>query len=270
MTNKNDWKTALSVNTAAFTSERMKELNENDINIIELSNGNMAAFEDFKNSSYHFFDTAKNNGVVIRSVHLPFSPFSQIDPASEDKSVRERFISLQTELIKISAQRGVQIAVVHPSGEPYNQEKREEHLKYSLEAMSQLNNIAKNEGVLLAIENLPRSCILRNCDEIRRFKAEIPDIHFVFDSNHSLVDSNTDIIKTMGERIIATHISDYDFTDEKHLLPGEGKVIWQDILKALEEVNYNGPWTYELTNDRIITAKELKDNHIKLLNGDIN
>ena len=50
----------------------------------------------------------------------------------------------------------------------------------------------------------------------------------------------------MGGRIITLHVSDYDFVDERHLLPGEGKNPWGEILRALEEVGYDGRFTYEV------------------------
>ncbi len=267
MTDRKSWQTAVSINIPYFTEERMAELSKNGIHSVEMSGGNLCDFENFENTSKIMLEYAQQNGVCIRSVHLPFSPFGEIDPASTDAAVRDRFMKTQTELIKISAQIGVKIAVIHPSGEPYRPQEREEHIKLSLSAMAQLDLVAKQEGIILAVENLPRSCVLRNCEEISTFIKEIPDIHFVFDSNHSLADKNSNIIKTMGERIVATHISDYDFIDERHLLPGEGKNSWQEIMQCLEEVDYGGVWAYELRDCHLISAETIKKNHSALLSG---
>ncbi len=268
MTNRKNWQTSFSLHIPSFSEERLIDLKENTVNFIELTCGELKGFENFDINAKSIFKTAENQGVKIRSVHLPFAPFSFFDPASEDKAVRDNFLKIQSELIKICSQSGAEIAVVHPSGEPYSPEKRNVHINYSLESIIRLNEIAENEGIILAVENLPRSCILRDVKEIEIFKKEIPDIHFVFDSNHSLIDSNAEIIKAMGEKIVALHISDYDFIDEKHLLPGKGKVNWQEISACLEEVNYNGTWNYELSNEPI-KASVLKQNHLDILSGKI-
>ncbi len=50
----------------------------------------------------------------------------------------------------------------------------------------------------------------------------------------------------LRDKIITTHISDYDFIDEKHWLPGEGKVDWEAMISKFEEIGYKGVWMYEV------------------------
>ncbi len=265
MTNRYNWNTGMSIMLPYFSDARMKELRENDINYMELTGGNIAHFEDFDKKAKNIFKTAENNGVKISSVHLPFSPFDKIDPASTDKEKRDNFLKIQSELVKISSDCGAEIAVVHPSGEPYKEENRDEHFKYSVNSIYELHELAKKEGIILAVENLPRTCICRDCKELDKMISEIPDIHFVFDSNHSLIDKNSEIIKTMGERIVALHISDYEFIDEMHLFPGEGKNDWKEIMSCLEQINYTGTWNYEIRQTENKSARLFKDNHKMLL-----
>ena len=76
-------------------------------------------------------------------------------------------------------------------------------------------------------------------------------------------------------RLISLHISDYDFINERHWLPGEGKLDWQAILNAFKNIGYNGVWLYEIDfscpetiirdrdltcDDFIKNAKELFEN----------
>ncbi len=267
MTNRFEWKTGVSVGIPYFSAERMREMKENGIETIELSEGELEFFENFSETSKEYFQIAKDNGVIIRSVHLPFSPFGVFAPASLDPENREKFIRYQGEIVRVAGERGAELVVVHPSGEPYKEENRAEHMKYSIESMSALNEIALKAGTKLAIENLPRTCMLRNCEEIRQMSEALPTAFFCYDSNHSLVDDNVDIIRAMGDRIINTHISDYDFINERHLFPGEGKNDWEAILKALEEVNYSGTWTYEIRAGHTVSASEYKKNHAEFVLG---
>ena len=267
MTNRFDWKPSISVMLPDFCGERMLDLRNNGIEFMELTGCRTDEFDGFDIRSKEIFKTASDFGVTIRSVHLPFYP--TVDPASEIEDRRRLFVDMQSELLKICADKGAQIAVVHPSSEPYTEEKRSVNLDFAIDSLGKINEVARTNGIKLAIENLPRSCIARDSIEIRKIAKALPDAYFCFDSNHSLIDSNLDIITAMGSRIIATHISDYEFIDEMHLFPGEGKCIWQDIMKKLEEVNYQGTWNYEIKDCSSIPAKKFKSNFEDLLSGRI-
>ena len=269
MSSKNIWKTSVSIFAGDFCRERMKELAESGINHIEFTGSNYTAFEDFLKNSDTIFNTAKEEGVTIRSIHLPFAPFSEIDPASPDSAVRDRFIDVLRPIVEAAGKCGIEIAIIHPSGEPYKEEKRAEHMAWAIDSLKKLQKIINDNGMKLAIENLPRTCLGRNCADMKTILDAIPDAYACFDSNHSLTDSNIDLIKTMGNRIIATHISDYDFIDERHLFPGEGKNGWQGIISALEEVGYEGTWNYEIAGSNNFAASVYKENHNKLLSGEI-
>jgi sugar phosphate isomerase/epimerase len=52
-------------------------------------------------------------------------------------------------------------------------------------------------------------------------------------------------VRSLGSRLIATHISDCDEVDEQHWLPGKGVLDWPAFMQALREINYTGPFTYE-------------------------
>ena len=39
------------------------------------------------------------------------------------------------------------------------------------------------------------------------------------------------------------HVSDFDGVDERHWMPGKGIVDWNDVIAALVEVGYEGPFT---------------------------
>ena len=66
------------------------------------------------------------------------------------------------------------------------------------------------------------------------------------DEERSHTDVEDNAIVKLGRRILTVHISDYDFIDERHWLPGEGKNDWNAILAALQAVGYAGPFMYEV------------------------
>ncbi len=248
MTNRKNWKAALSVGPTAMTAETLTELANAGITEIELSCGQLAPFFDdfdYPNRSADISRLAKDNGVNISSVHLPFAPFSKIDPASLDAEVRAYVVKVQSELIKAAGAAGVGIAVIHPSGEPYKDEERAGRIAVACDVMAKLVDVATEAGVVIALENIPRTCLCRTHDEMQTFLDNIPNLRVCFDTNHCLIEDNCDYIRAVGDKIVTLHVSDYDFTDEKHWLPGEGKNDWEGIIRALEEVNYSGRFLYE-------------------------
>ena len=83
-----------------------------------------------------------------------------------------------------------------------------------------------------------------------------------------------DFIKNVGDKIITTHISDYDFVNERHWIPGEGDIDWLELYNALKEVNYKGVWLYETglrppksIIRRDLTYKDLYENANQIFNN---
>jgi sugar phosphate isomerase/epimerase len=99
---------------------------------------------------------------------------------------------------------------------------------------------------------------------------------FIFDTNHSLGEDNVHFLQNMiqnGYCPVSLHISDYDFIDERHDLPGCGINKWRGLLDMLKDASYQGPALYEIRHTvspvRIVSFEELTENIGKLLAGDI-
>ncbi len=265
-TNRKDWPLALSVGAGAMNAEHLSRLANAGIRQLELSSGNPAPFYDeldYPHKAKEISALAGEFGVEISSIHLPFGPFSLLDPAAKDAAVREKLIADQTELLSAAADAGVSFAIIHPSGEPYREDERAERLAIAAETIARITDNAKKAGIVLALEDLPRTCLCRNSDEMRYFLDRIPDLRVCFDTNHSLTESNADYIKAVGEKIVTLHVSDYDFLDEKHWLPMEGKIDWPELLGALEDVGYCGRFLYECGGGQY---EKVADNYHKLMN----
>ncbi len=215
---------------------------------------------------------AKESGVDTWSFHLPFYPFEIIDPASLDKSVRKNTVERLSELIKRAASHGFKHAVVHPSGEPISDEERPAAMEYAKESLFLLAETAKESGIVLAVEDLPRTC-LGNCSrELSELISVHPDLRVCFDVNHLLFEPHADFLKTLGSKIATVHISDYDFINERHWLPLEGKINWAELMKWLDDIGYNGVFMYEvprtaanITREVPLTPADYVNNHNRLL-----
>lgn len=189
---------------------------------------------------------AKEAGVTLWSFHLPFSSKLPIDIADPHEGRRKRSVELDREMIRRGAAVGIKVFVIHPSAEPIEEKDRPERMRYAKESLRQLAEFAAERGCTLAVEDLPRTCLGRNSYEILELLSAHPALRCCFDTNHLLMEDAAEFVRRVGERIVTVHISDYDFLDERHWLPGEGRLNWQKILAALKEAGYCGPWLYEI------------------------
>ena len=75
--------------------------------------------------------------------------------------------------------------------------------------MSALAEKAASHGAVIAVENLPRTCLGKNSDEINELISANPKLKVCFDTNHLLKENISDFIKKTGKNIVTVHISDY-------------------------------------------------------------
>lgn len=265
MTKRTDWPLALSVGPGSVNAASFDAMAAAGICQIELSSGDIGPYYDaldFPNKAKEIVSLAREHGVTVSSLHLPFAPFAKLDPASPKPAVRRYAVERQSELLRACGDAGIPLAVIHPSGEPYLPRWRENRMACAIETIGKLCEAAAAAGVTLCLENLPRTCLCRTSDEMLRFLRAVPDLRVVFDTNHSLKEDNVHYIRAVGEKIVTLHVSDYDFIDERHRLPGEGKNDWEAILSALEEVGYAGRFLYELRSG--YTYEQIAENYRKL------
>jgi len=261
-----DWKTGASL---AFNRridyEELKAMKDGGVDVIEMSFSLNQYLEDlnFLEKAPEYKAIADEVGVELRSIHLPFSGFLDISQLDDEK--RDETVRIQRELMKAAAGIGVKIAVIHPSQEPISDEERPLRLANAKKNLTELAAYAKELGMKLAFEDLPRTCLVNHSDEAKYMLEGNPDLYIVFDTNHLFGQDNIEFIEAVGDRIITLHVSDYDYIDERHWLPLEGSIDWPALVGALRKKGYDGPWVYEVASDGgKIKHSDLHDNHMKL------
>ncbi len=267
------YKIGISGSCVELTVENLAKMSEAGISAVELSSSPVYQAEaDYKALKVN----ADKYGITLWSCHLPFYPFEDFDVSTLDTATRKQIVQRHSELIKKAADVGVDKFVIHPSGEPIADGERAERLNCAMESLDILAEIAWKAGGVVAVEDLPRTCLGRNIDELCKLTSANDKLRVCFDTNHLLYDNNLDFIRVLGERIITLHISDYDFVDEKHWLPGEGKNDWNLIYNGLKNAGYNGVWMYELrleapktiSRPRDLTLKDIYNNAQAVFNGE--
>ena len=223
-----------------LTDSVARQLVEGGIEVLEIA---MSA-EEFPEADFaKTAEVAKRHGLEIGSIHLPIAPQQIYDVTNKHATGA---MAYQTELIKRAEVMGVKHIVMHSGGEPLVEEERAERVKRAGETLPRLADVAGAYGADICIEDLPRTCLGRDSDEILAMLAYDDRLRVCFDANHLFRENEADFIRKIGKKIATTHISDRDDINERHWLPGEGVVDWVAVMDALDEVGYDGNWIYEI------------------------
>ena len=220
------------------TEDLFFSMAESGIYEIELS------FPTYEHDKYDLLLAKKNAdkyGINIWSYHLPVMP---IDIAIDNTDVKS--VDYLSEIIKRVCDIGVDKLVLHPGYEPITDEERIDRITCSKQSLIRLADIAEKNGAQIAVENLPRTCLGRTTDEMIDILSCDDRLRACIDINHILRDPIPDFIRAVGKRIVTLHISDCNFVNERHWLPGEGLIDWSAVVDILLEIDYNGIWMYEV------------------------
>lgn len=246
-----------------------KDCAENNIDYVEISE------IDFRTPE--FFDNMKKlsteYGVKLWSYHIPYFPTDRIDETNAD--IRKETVYRLSELIKYAGSIGIDKYVLHASSEPINDNDRDEHFKCSVDSISYLADTAEAAGGVICVEDLPRTCLGHSAEEMQKLIQGDSRLKVCFDTNHIISEKPEEVISKLGNKIVTLHVSDFDFIDEKHWLPGEGNINWQNVIAALKDINYSGVWMYEMgfkaydthPRSRELTAADFYRNAIEAFNG---
>lgn len=201
-------------------------------------------------------DYAEENGVEINQTHA-YCPTSDEDPEKTAK-IFERLIKD----IHASSIMGAEVVIVHPN----------QHLRYAdegvPEALKKMNYefykklipYAEKYNIKIAVENMFQGydgrCHDSTCSRPEEFNeyVDMQSSEYVIacvDIGHcGLVGGQTagDVLRTMGDRVKSLHVHDNDNRFDFHLTPFSpvlGKIDWDDVCKALAEIDYSGDFTFE-------------------------
>lgn len=210
-----------------------------------------------------------DNGIVCNQSHAPF-PTS----CAEVRSYYKR-------AIECTAEAGGQICIIHPDNDKTAAENGEIYLE--------LLPFAKEHNVKIATENMWNWDEEKNhssfaaCATPESFNEHLDavnDEYFVacLDIGHAeMKGSNTsavEMIKALGNRLLALHIHDNDKWHDSHQIPFSMDIDFNEVIAALKQIDYKGYFTLEAerylcayTKDNVFDGiKNLADSARKLAN----
>lgn len=263
-------KLGISLGRSNINEDVFRQCKEAGIDGVEISLGTK---EDADGFDFAFARAlADRYGLELHSFHLPFLPFDLIDISAP--AIAESSGIYLSGLIKEASAVGIQTIVIHPSGEPIAEDDRPVRMQTAKKSLCALAEFAGPLGATIAVEDLPRTCLGRNSDDILSLLSAHPALRVCFDTNHLLSESIHDFIMKVGTSFVTTHVSDYDAINERHWLSGEGVIDWRSLKNDLICVGYDGYWLYELglykesktiVRDRCLTYDDFRLNYDEIM-----
>ena len=118
-----------------------------------------------------------------------------------------------------------------------------------IETITEALELIEKAGMRLGIEAVPGG-IINNTDSFLRLSDRIrsENLGLIMDTGHLFVQKEplSLSIEKLGKKIFGTHICDNDGCIDDHLVPGEGKIDWANVLKAFKKIDYKGSLDIEI------------------------
>jgi sugar phosphate isomerase/epimerase len=182
-------------------------------------------------------------GINISSFHLPFGNPVEISGPGDDRA--EKAVAANKRILDWAAEKKIGIAVLHGSFEPIKPEERRDRMNRAVKSIKILGDYAKSKNIVLAIEDLPRTCLGNCADEILELTDNGKNAKVCFDVNHLLIETHKAFFEKTIPCIITTHLSDYDRVDERHWIPGDGCIDWKELIGFFKKAGYSGRFLFE-------------------------
>jgi len=193
------------------------------------------------------------HGLMARSVHTPVVGW---DIAASDDDRRKAAIEATVACFGQSAEVGAKMVVCHPNGkaDPFTRETFEASWARTLDSLAVLTERAHQAGVKIALENLPAYGQPRPGMTIGEVLAMIEGlgqgVGICLDVGHSNANglyAPAELLQAQG-KLLELHLQDNDGRGEdQHLIPGQGTINWDGLLTALDDIDFQGARTIEIT-----------------------
>ena len=229
--------------------ERVKQINKAGFKYIDLNlytvreNDELLINEDWKTAVEELLCYANENGLKFVQCHSP-----NTNPL--DEAQVERAVALNIRAIEVCGLLGIPTMVVH-SGWDKNATK-EEWFARNKAFFDRILPTAEKHNVCICHENSTRVNIggvyPKTGAEMREFSEYVghPLFHSCWDTGHANIEgSQYDEILTIGDDLRAVHINDNRGERDEHVIPYFGTVNMDEIMMALKEIDFKGPFTFE-------------------------
>ena len=211
--------------------------------------------DDYKDTAKRMLDTAKRYGVTFNQAHAPFG--------GGYDNYTTKLVPQMPRVFEYCGLLGVKQIIVHPIQRGIFAGHETEIFDLNVEFYKSLAPLAKENGLKIAIENMwqrhpvNKQIVDDICADPHELAAMYDTLNdpeaftVCLDIGHvALCRREPDeAIRILGhERLGALHVHDVDYVDDLHTLPYVEKINWENVCRALGEIDYKGELTLEADN----------------------
>ena len=189
---------------------------------------------------------AEKYGMIWQSIH---APFHQVRYMWNEGELGEQVTHELIECVKDCATHNVPVMVIHP----FIGFEDHDPTEVGLANFGKIIEAADSLGIRLGFENVEGEEYLAAI--FARYAGHL-SIGFCFDTGHELCyNRGKDMLAEYGHALCHTHFNDnvgvtgedIFWTDDLHLVMGDGIADWTGVMRRIRETNYSGPLMCELT-----------------------
>ncbi len=163
---------------------------------------------------------------------------------------KEDTITINEKLAKAASILNVPVIILHCSSFSINPNTLDERKRNIISKLPIFEELAKTYNVVFAFENVLPG-VSTDLTEFAVNNSNPEFFGFCYDSSHDQIGGprNFDLLKRHANRLKAVHISDRvcEFVD--HLIPGEGFIDFDYIVKIIHSVNPSFPLLMEVSTE---------------------
>ena len=231
--------------------------------------------KDTKEREY-YLEMAREIRAYSDSLGIPCLQTHSVSASLRSPEVFDHCFALEKLSVEMSGILGADVSVVHPA---FHLDAEENYKQF----YSKLVPIAKEGGFKVATENMfvgrkndegiyqtfPGPC--GTAEDFVRFidVAKDPAYTACLDIGHACMincEGAPTLIRALGhDRLGALHVHDNDCIHDEHIFPYFGKIDWDEVCRALAEIDYTGHFSFEADAGYVRLPSNLLANGCELL-----
>jgi sugar phosphate isomerase/epimerase len=198
--------------------------------------------ESLENKCERLAEWTEEAQIDIWSVHLPYG--KDYDISEPDDAKRRENVSKIARAIEACRALEAEKFILHPGIGSKTDQERALRIAACRKSLPEAIAAAARYNAKITIECMPGTGVGNTSDEMLMLVDGIKEIEVCCDVNHLFQEKPEEFIDKVGGYITTLHLSDYDGR-ERHWLPGQGIINWNNVIGALQGCGYNGPFMFE-------------------------
>ena len=215
----------------------LKRLTQIDIKHVELVDEGLHTLNKRRVKSLKEIAETHNLDFVVHA------PWAGINIATPSPALRHAVLKRLEKSIVIAGQLECRLWLFHPGSRTgLSHFYPGSDWELNLQSVHTLLQIARKEGVKVAIENTPEPypSLMKSVDDFHRFYTDLnDDLGMVLDVAHANLNNQIqDFLAQFSKKIVHIHVSDNNGQNDVHLGIGLGNIDWKNIVEQLRTANY--------------------------------